>query len=93
MTMWNDPPDNFKELDKLAPDRPDHTCPHIDKAIDSLEKLRQQNEQLREHGKYWREACQELDQERQSLRSQLAQARQVMDRMQDNLHSMADALE
>lgn len=91
--MWSSGPDNFKELDKQAPDRPDHTCPHIDKAIESLESLREQNEQLREHGKYWRNACEELDHERQSLRSQLRQARQAADRLQDHMQSLADALE
>ena len=85
--------DCFKELDKQAPPRPDHTCPHIDKAIESLESLREQNEQLREHGKYWRNTCEELDHERQSLRTQLKMVRGAKEKLENSLDSLTDALE
>ena len=91
--MWGDPPDTFAKMDKQAGTKPAHTCPDIDKAVDSLERLRTQNEQLRDYGKYWRDMCKDLDLERQNLRAQLTQARQAADQLQDNMQSLADALE
>jgi len=55
------PQKGYKDLVDDCPDIPADTCPHIDKAGDYidkahqvLEELRDQNEALREVGKYWR---------------------------------------
>jgi len=55
------PTKGYKELVEDCPEIPGDTCPHIDKASDYidkavqlLEELRDQNEALREVGKYWR---------------------------------------
>ncbi len=57
----------YKELAEDCPEVPDNTCPHIDKAQDYLEELRDQNEALREVGKYWRTTSMHLLQECCSL--------------------------
>jgi len=47
----------YKELLEDEPIIPDPTCPHIDKAQQYLEELRDQNEALREAMSYWRDKC------------------------------------
>ena len=48
------PQKGYKELKEDCPPVPGDTCPHIDKAQNYLEGLRDQNEALRDIGKYWR---------------------------------------
>lgn len=55
------PQKGYKELADDCPDIPGDTCPkidkvgdYIDKSYQLLEELRDQNEALREVGKYWR---------------------------------------
>ena len=55
------PTKGYKELREDCPDIPANTCPLIDNALKhvteievTLEELRDQNEALRDVGKYWR---------------------------------------
>jgi len=48
------PTKGYRELAEDCPEIPANTCPHIDKAQQFLEELRDQNEALRDVGKYWR---------------------------------------
>lgn len=48
------PVKGYKELTEDCPEIPNNTCPFIDKAQQELEALRDQNEALRDVGKYWR---------------------------------------
>ena len=55
------PTKGYKELGEDCPDIPANTCPLIDKTLKhvteievNLEQLRDQNEALRDVGKYWR---------------------------------------
>ena len=57
------PSKGYKELYEDCPEIPSDTCPHIDKAQQELEALRDQNEALREVGKYWRQVSMHLLQE------------------------------
>jgi hypothetical protein len=50
----------YKELYAESPQIPGFTCPHIDNAQQLLEEVRDQNEALREGGKYWREISMKL---------------------------------
>lgn len=52
--MLDFPTKGYKELYEDCPPIPGNTCPHIDKVQQQLEKLRDQNEALRDVGKYWR---------------------------------------
>ena len=47
------PQKGYKEIKEDCPPIPENTCPHIDKAQKYLEGLRDQNEALRDIGKYW----------------------------------------
>jgi len=93
----------FKDLEREAPDFPDHTCPTIDAAIkacedasnyaqsivDELDKyigwksgfeeLRDQNEELRGSGIYWREQCKKLCDEVEDLECRLEEAQRERD--------------
>ncbi len=53
----------LEKFEEEAPDYPDHTCPQIDNIIELLEKLRADNEALRESGRYWHEKTKELVEE------------------------------
>jgi len=57
------PSRKYKELYQECPPIPGPTCSHIDKAQQYLEELRDQNEALRDAGKYWREISMDLLQE------------------------------
>jgi len=57
------PTKGYKELTEDCPEIPGNTCPHIDKAQQYLEELRDQNEALRDVGKYWRTTAMHLLQE------------------------------
>jgi|TARA_A100000172_G_scaffold73224_1_gene54697 hypothetical protein len=57
------PTKGYKELTEDCPEIPGNTCPHIDKAQQHLEELRDQNEALRDAGKYWRTTAMHLLQE------------------------------
>ena len=57
------PQKGYKELKEDCPPVPGDTCPHIDKAQNYLEGLRDQNEALRDIGKYWRATAINLLQE------------------------------
>ena len=48
------PTKGYKDLTEDCPEIPGDTCPSIDKAQQELEALRDQNEALRDVGKYWR---------------------------------------
>lgn len=48
------PTKGYKDLTEDCPEIPGDTCPFIDKAQQELEALRDQNEALRDVGKYWR---------------------------------------
>ena len=48
------PTRGYKDLYDDCPEIPGNTCPHIDKAQQYLEELRDHNEALRDVGKYWR---------------------------------------
>jgi hypothetical protein len=50
----------FSNLKKECPPIPSPTCPLIDKAQRQLEELRDQNEALRDAGKYWKQKSEEL---------------------------------
>tara|TARA_R100000742_G_C4263760_1_gene81631 strand:+ start:273 stop:491 length:219 start_codon:yes stop_codon:yes gene_type:complete len=50
----------FSNLRKECPPIPNPTCPLIDKAQRRLEDLRDQNEALRDVGKYWKQKSEEL---------------------------------
>ena len=50
----------FSNLKKECPPIPDVTCPLIDKTQRLLEDLRDQNEALRDVGKYWKHKSEEL---------------------------------
>ena len=50
----NFPAKGYKELKEDCPPVPGNTCPHIDEAQKYLEGLRDQNEALRDVGKFWR---------------------------------------
>lgn len=54
------PTKKYKELYEDCPKIPSNTCPLIDKAQQHLEELRDQNEALREVGKYWKEVSMNL---------------------------------
>ena len=54
------PSKGYKELSDDCPPIPGNTCPHIDKAQRYLEGLRDQNEALRDAGKYWRTTAMHL---------------------------------
>ncbi len=54
------PTKGYKELYEDCPTTPPNTCPLIDKAQQYLEELRDQNEALRDVGKYWKEASMKL---------------------------------
>ena len=56
----NFPVKGYREIADECPQIPADTCPHIDKAQQYLEELRDQNEALREVGKYWRESSMKL---------------------------------
>lgn len=65
----------FRNLDRsLKATIPDHTCPDIDSAIDTLEELRKKNSQLREAAEYWKDACDSVCDERDELDSKLDDA-------------------
>jgi len=49
----------WSKIRKKAPKVPEITCADIDAIINQLEKLRKTNEQLRESGIYWHDACKE----------------------------------
>ena len=91
--MWDDTAATFASMDKQAGDKPAHTCPDIDNLIDSLERLRRQNEQLRDYGRHWRDMCKDLDLERQNLHAQLRQVQQACMDMQPCMTRLTDALE
>ena len=57
------PTKGYKDLTEHCPPIPGNTCPHIDKAQKYLEELRDQNEALRDVGKYWRATAINLLQE------------------------------
>ena len=57
------PTKGYRELVEDCPPIPGDTCPHIDKAQQYLEELRDQNEALRDAGKYWRQISIHLLQE------------------------------
>ena len=57
------PTKGVKDLTEDCPPIPGNTCPHIDKAQKYLEELRDQNEALRDVGKYWRATAINLLQE------------------------------
>ena len=59
----NFPHKGYKEIKEDCPPIPGNTCPHIDKAQKYLEELRDQNEALRDIGKYWRATAINLLQE------------------------------
>jgi hypothetical protein len=59
MSKWYITPDLHK-WKKEAGEIPENTCPDIDKLIESLELLRQDNAKLRELGVFWYEKCEEL---------------------------------
>ena len=59
----NFPRKGYKEIKEDCPPIPGNTCPHIDKAQKYLEELRDQNEALRDAGKYWRATAINLLQE------------------------------
>ena len=48
------PTKGYKDLTEDCTEIPGDTCPFIDKAQQELEALRDQNEALRDVGKYWR---------------------------------------
>ena len=52
--------DVYSRLKKEAPVCPPFTCPHIDDAISSLEKLRAMNDDLRANVDYWKNACEDM---------------------------------
>jgi hypothetical protein len=57
------PTKGYKDLTGDCPEIPGDTCPFIDKAQQELEALRDQNEALRDVGKYWRATAINLLQE------------------------------
>ena len=57
------PTKGYKDFTEDCPPIPGNTCPHIDKAQKYLEELRDQNEALRDVGKYWRATAINLLQE------------------------------
>ena len=64
------PSKGYKELREDCPDIPSDTCPLIDSTLKhvteievALEELRDQNEALRDVGKFWRATCIHLLQE------------------------------
>jgi hypothetical protein len=50
----NFPHKGYKDLKEDCPPIPDNTCPIIDEAQKKMEDLRDQNEALRDVGKFWR---------------------------------------
>ena len=66
------PSRKYKELYRECPPTPAPTCPHIDRAQQYLEELRDQNEALRDVGKYWREISMDLLQETCDLNRYIA---------------------
>ncbi len=59
----NFPSKGYRHLVEDCPPIPGDTCPHIDKAQQYLEELRDQNEALRDVGKFWRTTAMNLLQE------------------------------
>lgn len=53
-------PTAFDQIQKNAPDYPNHTCPKINSVLDMMEVLREDNSNLRDGLQYWRSHCREL---------------------------------
>jgi hypothetical protein len=60
----------FETLKLEQPTLPEFTCPHIDEAIDyshkiidKLEEIRNMNTQLRDNAEFWKNACEEMQDE------------------------------
>ncbi len=59
----------FQSFEKNAPNFPDYTCPHIDDAISALESLRETNGELRDCVEYWRDSCEQMQEQVTELES------------------------
>ena len=57
----------FQTFEKNAPKYPDYTCPHIDEAIFAMESLREMNTELRDCVEYWKESCEQLQEQNDEL--------------------------
>lgn len=75
------------------PVEPEHSCPHIDEAINEMEKARKIHDNLRKWGSYWNDRCIDLQHEIYELQKNIKTLERDIDDLKDENHYLKSQID